>query len=314
MTGGLTACPQNSGAVRAVSDGVGNSAVGRGVGGYSAGAQLPTESTPSPAGTQCDDGLDHMGEHTGVVDANDSQSGHGDHSRGHGGGSDAHGDTNNIDMLLIACCDAAGAVPSASSADGVGDSPVGDGGDNGVDGEDDYVDDDDEVPIEASMVFRDHSAGDPDAVRLRVIAETVKTAKEGGKPEAGVVTSYNGTTPINEYTRNGTLLLTTFSTLFLLGQGVPKNGPVSASHARHIVMQAYRPDFARDNRLLFLLFNQAQRQAACAVVAAKAKADPTHMAKFIALVSQPGFKRAWKRLLRTPNPRSPRTCWAPFCP
>jgi hypothetical protein len=77
--------------------------------------------------------------------------------------------------------------------------------------------------------------------------------------------------PINEFEMNDLYFYWTFFSVFPLGQGIPGKGSLSQSWRDHMLHLGSQ-QIASNTNLLFLLFNQMSRHAACAGVSMKAKA------------------------------------------
>lgn len=130
---------------------------------------------------------------------------------------------------------------------------------------------------------------------------------------ATVLQVHSAADPMNEFTSNDTLLTGAFPSLFFLGKGVPFTGTPPRAWTRFLMLQACNR-FATSNALVFLLFDQIQRHAACASVAAKARNDPEAFRKLRALVEDPSFQRQLGMAERAPNSATARALRAKLVP
>ena len=91
-----------------------------------------------------------------------------------------------------------------------------------------------------------------------------------------------------------------FPHLFLLGQGQPTGGSVQSKLARHWLLQ-FDGRFARSMPLLFALFNQLQRHAACRKTALRVKGGATGVGKFVELANDATFRERLERAVAQPK-------------
>lgn len=94
--------------------------------------------------------------------------------------------------------------------------------------------------------------------------------------------------------------------LFLLGQGQPTGGSVSAKVARHWLLQ-FDGRFAHWTALVFYLFNQWQRHHACTKAAMRVKGGATGLGKFIEFVNDVSLRERLERAVLHPASHDART-------
>ncbi len=100
----------------------------------------------------------------------------------------------------------------------------------------------------------------------------------------------NTAAPINEFTDNAEYFVHGFAHLFLLGEGVPDGqGSLTEKSMQHLMLQ-FDSRFARCVPMLFALFNQLQRHAACRHVAVRVKGGSTGVGKFVELANDANFR------------------------
>ena len=106
--------------------------------------------------------------------------------------------------------------------------------------------------------------------------------------------------PLNEYTHNNEIFLLSFPELYLMGQGVPSNGPQSPAYIQHLNAQ-YTNKFAQNSEFQALLFNQAQRQISAKAVSRKVKAHPKQMEEAARLFNSERFRDKVRISLEKPE-------------
>jgi hypothetical protein len=100
------------------------------------------------------------------------------------------------------------------------------------------------------------------------------------------------TEPNNEFTDNANNILTLFPHVYLfgrIGDGFEGKGTMPASLVEHWMLQGSN-QFAAERRLLFLLFNQKIRHAACSAVSVKAVNNKVAIDKFAAYATDQDLK------------------------
>ena len=118
------------------------------------------------------------------------------------------------------------------------------------------------------------------------------------KPSQNV--KVNTSVPINEFGDNKEFFMHGFPHLFLLGQGQPTGGSVQSKLARLWLLQ-FDGRFAQSMPLLFALFNQLQRHAACRKTALRVKAGATGVGKFVELANDAAFRERLERAVAQPK-------------
>ena len=166
---------------------------------------------------------------------------------------------------------------------------------------------DDNIVLESVYVARPVTASLPEDARiLQSLYQTINDANMGRddattaisplddvaspsqQSARGPIPIVANSLPVNVYERTKDLLLGSFPHLFLLGQGVKSKGPLSAKAIRHLLLQ-YDGRFAKDEKLLFLLFNTMQLAATSSSVGLRVKSDSATLSSFQRLVSDPDF-------------------------
>ena len=106
--------------------------------------------------------------------------------------------------------------------------------------------------------------------------------------------------PFNEFDNNRMLFYQTFSSQFFLGKGILKEGSLSKTAIRHMMMH-HDNRFSQCLRLVFLLFDQIRRHAAARTIAARVKSNPAAFEQFATWVSDSNFVNKLKEAREHPD-------------
>ena len=155
------------------------------------------------------------------------------------------------------------------------------------------------LTLDATLQPTDEVPGDSSESALRSLLEMLR--KPGGR---GVVV-HTSPEPINEFTDNEHLFMSTFPTLFILGRKLPSaSGVPSLVFTEYLLAHGATP-FAQDTRLIFNLFSQYRRHTAAAAVALKLKvASGPQQAAALRTINSADFYD--ELAFSAANPKSPR--------
>lgn len=106
--------------------------------------------------------------------------------------------------------------------------------------------------------------------------------------------------PFNEFDNNRMLFYLTFPLQLFLGQGILKEGSLSTTAVRHMMMH-HDNRFSHCLRLVFLLFDQKKRHAAARTVAARVKSNPASFEQFASWVSDKQFLKKLRAAREHPD-------------
>ena len=131
-----------------------------------------------------------------------------------------------------------------------------------------------------------------------------------GPPRVNVTRSRE---PINEFSSNNRIILSSFPSLFMLGRGISNKATLPTNVIRHMMFQ-FNCRIASCHRFIFLLFDQLQRHAVARIVSARVKSDPVSMEKLGKLVRDPTFLRRLRAAAKNPNSEDARKILKIFSP
>ena len=113
--------------------------------------------------------------------------------------------------------------------------------------------------------------------------------------------------PIDEFHNNDDYIIGLLPQAFLLGQGVRKGaGSLSQREIEHLFMQ-FDGRFAHSTPLIFTLFNQKQRHAACSNVAFRVRTEHKLLSRFRDITNADDFHSRLDTALKHPNAKDTHT-------
>ena len=92
--------------------------------------------------------------------------------------------------------------------------------------------------------------------------------------------------PMNEFTQNDVLFLSSYVSLFLLGLKIPSTGSLHPKFVRHLLLQ-HDQRFSHSHEFLLLAFNQYQRHKQISMATAKVKSGNPHFANLEETLNDP---------------------------
>jgi hypothetical protein len=132
------------------------------------------------------------------------------------------------------------------------------------------------------------------------ITQVLTAESETGTNEEPTIATIHAK-PVNEYERNGFLLMGAFPTLFVNGTGLPPDcGPLTVRVRRYLLLH-FDHRFSMNEHLNFYLHNQTQRAQAARTVSASVDAGRYNQQLFEHIVNTDGFHDKLMHACRYPN-------------